>query len=68
MYNEPTCNAGHQGSISGFLGWEDSLEKEMATHSSTIVWVILWTVGYSPWVAHRVTESDKTNQLSNNNV
>ena len=25
------------------LGWEDPLEKEMATHSSIIVWRILWT-------------------------
>ena len=25
------------------LGWEDSLEKEMATHSSTIAWKIPWT-------------------------
>ena len=26
----------------GFLGWEDPLEKEMATHSSTLAWKILW--------------------------
>ena len=26
-----------------FLGWEDPLEKEMATHSSTLVWKIPWT-------------------------
>ena len=25
------------------LGWEDPLEKEMATHSSTLAWRILWT-------------------------
>ena len=25
------------------LDWEDSLEKEMATHSSTLVWKIPWT-------------------------
>ena len=24
------------------LGWEDSLEKEMATHSSTLAWEIPW--------------------------
>ena len=33
------------------LGWEDPLEKEMATHSSTLVWKIPWMgslVGYSP--------------------
>ena len=25
------------------LGWEDFLEKEMATHSSILVWKIPWT-------------------------
>ena len=25
------------------LGWEDSLEKGMATHSSTLAWRIPWT-------------------------
>ena len=25
------------------LGWEDPLEKEMATHSSNVVWKIPWT-------------------------
>jgi len=28
----------------GSLGWEDSLEKEMATHSSILAWEIPWTV------------------------
>ena len=27
-----------------FLGQEDPLEKEMATHSSTLAWKIPWTV------------------------
>ena len=34
------------------LGWEDSLEKGMATHSSILAWKIPWaeeTGGYSPW-------------------
>ena len=26
-----------------FRGWEDPLEKEMATHSSTLSWKIPWT-------------------------
>ena len=25
------------------LGWEDTLEKEMATHSNTLAWKIPWT-------------------------
>ena len=35
------------------LGWEDSLEKEMATHSSILAWKILGTEKpgrYSLWV------------------
>ena len=32
----PACNLGD-------LGWEDSLEKEMATHSSILAWRIPWT-------------------------
>ena len=35
-----------------FLGREDPLEKEMATHSSIHTWKIPWTeepMGYSPW-------------------
>ena len=31
-------------------GWEDPLEKEIATHSSILAWKILWT-------AHGVSES-----------
>ena len=33
------------------LAWEDPLEKEKATHSSTLVWRIPWTV------VHGVTKS-----------
>ena len=36
---ESACNAGDRVQ---FLGWEDPLEKEMATHSSILVWEILW--------------------------
>ena len=40
------ANAGDVGLIPGlgrFPGWEDSLEKEMATHSSILAWEIQWT-------------------------
>ena len=47
------------------LGWEDPLEKEMAIHSSTLAWKILWTVEpgglYSSWGRK---ESDTTQRLS----
>ena len=46
------------------LGWEDPLEKEMATHSSILAWKIPWTEEpdrlYSPWGRK---ESDMTEQL-----
>ena len=55
-----------------FLGWEDPLEKEMATHASILAWRIPWTeepgeshgqrslAGYSPWGRK---ESDTTERL-----
>ena len=35
--------AAMQGTQVRFLGQEDPLEKEMATHSSILAWRILWT-------------------------
>ena len=32
-----------QKTLVQFLGWEDPLEKEMATHSSILAWKIPWT-------------------------
>ena len=37
---ESTCNA---GDLSLIPGWEDPLEKGMATHSSILAWRIPWT-------------------------
>ena len=39
MVKESACNAEDSGLIPG---WEDPLEKEMATHSSTLAWKIPW--------------------------
>ena len=47
-----------------FLGWENHLEKGMATQSSILVWRTPWTeelVGYSGW-GHK--ELDMTDQLT----
>ena len=44
-----------------FLGWEDPLEKETATHSSILAWKISWTEGCSPWGCK---ESGMTEQLT----
>ena len=50
------------------LGWDDLLEKGMATHSRILAWRIPWTEepggGYS---SQGCKESDMTEQLNNNN-
>ena len=40
-----------------FLGWEDPLEKEMATHSSTIAWKNLMDRGAWQATVHGVAKS-----------
>ena len=46
------------------LGWEDSLEKEMATHSSTLARRIPWREEPGRLhTVHGVAESDMTEQL-----
>ena len=52
------------------MGWEVPPEKEMATHSTILVWEIPWTgqrslVGYSPW---GLKESDMTERLTHTRV
>ena len=59
--NLPT-SAGDTGES---LGWEDPLEKEIATPSSIFAWEIPWaqkSLGYSPWGNK---ESDMTYGLNN---
>ena len=43
VLKNPSANAGDIREWVGSLVWEDSLEKEMATHSSILAWEILWT-------------------------
>ena len=40
----PTAMQETQETWVRFLGWEDPLEKQMATHSSILAWEIPWTV------------------------
>ena len=47
-----------------FLGQEDRLEKEMATHSSILAWEIPWTEepgGYSPWGREELDTTERLN-------
>ena len=39
------------------LGWEDSLEEDMATRSSILAWEIPWTEGAWQAIVHGVTKS-----------
>ena len=42
------------------LGWEDPLEKEMATHSNILAWKILWTEEFVGLQSMGSLESDTT--------
>ena len=54
----------------GDLGWEDPLEKEMATHSSILAWRIPWTEepGWLQSMGSHIVGHDRvTNTSCNNN-
>ena len=40
---ESACSAGSRETLVLSLGWEDPLEKRMATHSSVLAWRTPWT-------------------------
>ena len=57
------ANAGDMGSI---IGWEDPMEKEMATHSSILAWEIPWIQNpgwYSPQGCKLVRQDIVTKQI-----
>ena len=47
----------------GDLGWEDPLEKEMATHSNTLAWKIPWTEEPGSYIPWGCKELDMTERL-----
>ena len=52
MIKNPPSKARNARDAGSIPGWEDLLEKEMATHSGILAWRSPWTeslVGYSPW-------------------
>ena len=58
------CNAG-DGVLS--LGWEDSLEKGIATHCSILAWKIPWSeepVGWQSMESQRVRQNWVTNTFT----
>ena len=53
-----------QKTLAQSLGWEDPLEKGMATHSSILVWRIPWTEepgGLQPMELQRLRHDRATN-------
>ena len=48
------------------LGWEDPLEKVMATHSSIFAWEVPWTEEPGGLQSMGSQEMDRTEQLNNN--
>ena len=48
-----------------FLGQEDPLEKEMATHSSILAWRMPWTEEPGGLQSMESQESDTTERLNN---
>ena len=47
-----------------FLGWEDPLEKEMATHASILAWRIPWTEETGGLQSMGLQESNMTSRLN----
>ena len=63
MVKNPPANAGDADSIPC---WEDPLEKEMATHSSILAWIIPWTEepgGLESMRSQRITTQRRTKRL-----
>ena len=70
--NAHKCSVGKELAVletrDGSLGWEDPLEKEMATHSSILAWKISWTEepgGLQSMGSQRVRHDCATNTLTN---
>ena len=62
---ETACSVGDRGL---FLGWEDPLEKEMATHSSVLTWRIPWTEKPCGLQSMELQESDTTYLLNHHHA
>ena len=63
VVKNPPANAGDTRDV----GQEDPLENEMATHSSTLAWEILWTEESGRLQSLCCKELGTIQQLNNNN-
>ena len=61
--NEPACQCRRHRRQ--FLGWEDPLGKEMATHSSILAWGLPWTEEPGGLQSVGLQESDTTERPYN---
>ena len=57
MVKNLSVKAGDVRDMCSILGWEDPLEKDMATHSSILAWRIPMERGASWATVYRVAES-----------
>ena len=62
IFAYPYCMPAIQETGVQSLGWEDALEKEMATNSSILAWKIPWTEELGPWGHRRVGQNLVTKQ------
>ena len=61
--SEVKASAWNAGDWVRSLGQEDPLEKETATHYSTLAWRIPWREESGRLLVHGVAESDTTERL-----
>ena len=54
--NLPT-KAGDMRDEVGSLGWEDTLQEGVATHSTILIWRIPWTEEPGRFIVHRVAQN-----------
>ena len=57
------ANTGDVREVVRSLGWEDALEREIATHSSILAWRLPWTEeagGYCPWACKELDMTEST--------
>ena len=64
MTKNPPANAGATGDTGSAPGWEDPLEKEMATHSSILAWEIPLAEEIGVRSPRGRKESDMTERLN----
>ena len=63
VVKNPSANAGDAENVGSIPGWGRSLEEEVAPHSSTLAWKILWMEEPGRLQSMGSPESDTTERL-----